>query len=119
MTAAEEDKILPRNPCRIRGAGDEEAPERPVLSVAQVFELAAQVGRRPVGNIRKLPGGGYRIRFARHGEMRTSPEVYGTRTMAERALWKMRTTGGRIATMTGGSGPWCCWPPSLACAGAR
>ena len=24
MTAVEEDKILPRNPCRIRGAGDEQ-----------------------------------------------------------------------------------------------
>jgi hypothetical protein len=28
-TAVEEDKILPRNPCRIRGAGNEDAPERP------------------------------------------------------------------------------------------
>ena len=55
MTAVDEDKILPRNPCRIRGAGDERAPERPVLTVAQVFELAERVGRRPVGNIRKLP----------------------------------------------------------------
>ena len=53
MTAVDEDKILSRNPCRIRGAGDEQAPERPVLTVAQVFELAEQVGRRPVGNIRK------------------------------------------------------------------
>ena len=75
MTAVEEDKILPRNPCRIRGAGDEQAPERPVLTVAQVFELAELVGRRPVGNIRKLPAGGYRLRFGRNGEMRTSPEV--------------------------------------------
>jgi hypothetical protein len=58
MTAAEEDKILSRNPCRVRGAGDEDAPERPVLTVAQVFELAEWVGRRPVGNIRKLPYGG-------------------------------------------------------------
>ena len=68
MTAVEEDKILARNPCRIRGAGDEDAPERPVLTVAQVFALAELVGRRPVGNIRKLPAGGYRLRFRRHGE---------------------------------------------------
>jgi hypothetical protein len=27
MTAVDEDKILPRNPCRIRGAGDEGAAE--------------------------------------------------------------------------------------------
>jgi integrase len=92
MTAAEEDKILSRNPCRIRGAGDEDAPERPVLTVAQVFELAERVGRRPVGNIRKVPGG-YRLRFRRHGEMRTSPEFYRDRPAAERALWKMADDG--------------------------
>ena len=93
MTAVEEDKILARNPCRIRGAGDEDAPERPVLTVAQVFALAELVGRRPVGNIRKLPAGGYRLRFRRHGEIRTSPEVYGTRAEAEQALWKMADDG--------------------------
>jgi integrase len=92
-TAVEEDKILPRNPCRIRGAGEEHAAERPVLTVAQVFELADRVGRRPIGNIRKLPAGGYRLRFRRDGEMRTSPEVYSTRTDAERALWKMVEDG--------------------------
>jgi hypothetical protein len=43
MTAADEDKILTRNPCRIRGAGDEKAPERPVLTVAQVFDLSADL----------------------------------------------------------------------------
>jgi hypothetical protein len=32
-TAVEEDKILARNPCRVRGAGEEHAPERPVLTV--------------------------------------------------------------------------------------
>jgi len=93
MTAVEEDKILTRNPCRIRGAGDEDAPERPVLTVAQVFALAELVGRRPVGNIRTTPAGSYRLRFRRHGEMRTSPEVYGTRPEAERALWTMADDG--------------------------
>lgn len=89
MTAAEEDHILPRNPCRIRGAGDEHTSERPVLSVAQVFDLAELVGRRPIGNIRKLPAGGYRLRFRRDGVARTSPETYLTREAAERALWKL------------------------------
>jgi hypothetical protein len=70
MTAVEEDKTLPRNPCRIHGAGNEDAAERPVLTVAQVFALAERVGRRPVGNIRKIPAGGYRLRFRRYGEMR-------------------------------------------------
>ncbi len=92
MTAVEEDKILPQNPCRIRGAGDEHPEERPVLTVAQVFDLAERVGRRPVGNIRKVPDG-YRLRFRRHGEMRTSPERYSTRQEAERALWKTANDG--------------------------
>ena len=89
MTAVDKDKTLPHNPCRIRGAGDERAPERPVLTVAQVFELADHVGRRPVGNIRKVPGNGYRLRFRRDGEMRTSSEVYVSRAAAAQALWKM------------------------------
>lgn len=118
-TAVEEDKILPRNPCRIRGAGEEHAAERPVLTVAQVFELAERVGRRPIGNIRQLPAGGYRLRFRRDGEMRTSPEVYSTRTDAERALWKMARMAGPIATMISGFVPWCCSPLSRVCGGAR
>jgi integrase len=93
MTAVEEDKILLRNPCRIHGAGDEDSAERPVLTVAQVFELAQRVGRRPVGNIRKLPATGYRLRFRREGVMRTSPEVYDSRDHAERALWQMADDG--------------------------
>jgi integrase len=93
MTAADEDHILPRNPCRIRGAGDEHADERPVLSVTQVFDLAEMVGRRPIGNIRKLPAGGYRLRFRRDDVMRTSPEIYHTREAAESALWKLADDG--------------------------
>ena len=93
MTAVEEDKILPRNPCRIRGAADEDTAERPVLTVAQVFALAELVGRRPIGNIRQGPAGGYRLRFRRHGEMRTSPETYATRAEGERALWQMANDG--------------------------
>jgi integrase len=93
MTAVEEDKILPRNPCRIRGAGDEDTAERPVLTVAQVFALAELVGRRPIGNIRQGPADGYRMRFRRHGEMRTSPETYTTRAEAERVLWQMANDG--------------------------
>ena len=92
-TAVEEDKILPRNPCRVRGAGEEHAPERPVLTVSQVFDLSEIVGRRPVGNIRKLSGGGYRLRFRTDGRMRTASEVYHTRAAAGRALWLMAAAG--------------------------
>jgi integrase len=37
------DEVIVRNPCTIKGAGVEHSPERPVASVAQVFELAAAV----------------------------------------------------------------------------
>jgi integrase len=92
-TAVEDDRILPRNPCRIRGAGSEHPAERPVLTVAQVFKLAELVGRRPVGNIRQLPSGDYRLRFQRNGVMRTAPEVYPTRAVADKALWAMAADG--------------------------
>ncbi|MEU8252377.1 site-specific integrase [Nonomuraea sp. NPDC048916] len=46
MTAAEEDKLIARNPCRIKGADNEQTPERPVLTVAQVFELADRMADR-------------------------------------------------------------------------
>lgn len=39
-TAVDEDRIIPRNPCRVRGADRENPAERPVLTVTQVFELA-------------------------------------------------------------------------------
>lgn len=92
-TAVEEDNLLPRNPCRIRGAGDEHAAERPVLSVAQVFELAEVIGRHPLGNVRALPTGGYRLRFSRNGEMQTYPQTFTSRTDAQAALWSMTAEG--------------------------
>ncbi|MGH3566737.1 MAG: tyrosine-type recombinase/integrase [Pseudonocardia sp.] len=39
-TAVNEDKLLTTNPCRLRGADRETRAERPVLTVAEVFELA-------------------------------------------------------------------------------
>jgi Phage integrase, N-terminal SAM-like domain len=73
-TAVEEDKILPSNPCRVRGAGEEHPAERPVLTVIQVFELADLIGCRPVGNIRQLTGGGLPAAFSArwHGARRAT-----------------------------------------------
>lgn len=45
-TAVEEDRILPRNPCRVRGADRENSPERPVLTVAQVFAVVDRMPER-------------------------------------------------------------------------
>jgi integrase len=40
MTTAVDDQLIRRNPCRIKGAGAEKSPERPVLTLSQVFTLA-------------------------------------------------------------------------------
>jgi integrase len=42
MTAVD-DQLIPRNPCRIRGAGTERPEERPVLTVRQVLDLAERM----------------------------------------------------------------------------
>ncbi len=46
MNTAVDDGLIKRNPCRVKGAGSEDSPERPVLSVAQVYALADAVGLR-------------------------------------------------------------------------
>lgn len=40
LNTAVDDGLLVRNPCRIKGAGQEHSPERPTLSVPAVFALA-------------------------------------------------------------------------------
>lgn len=40
MNTAVDDGLIKRNPCRIDGAGQEHSPERPVLTIGQVFSLA-------------------------------------------------------------------------------
>jgi integrase len=46
LMTAEDDEIIPRNPCRIRGADREHSAERPVLTPAQVFALAERMPPR-------------------------------------------------------------------------
>ena len=42
-TAAEEDRIIGRNPCHIKGAGQEESDEREIVPLPVVFKLAETV----------------------------------------------------------------------------
>jgi integrase len=46
VTATDEDRMVKRNPCRIKGAGEESAAERPVLDVMQIFGLADAISPR-------------------------------------------------------------------------
>ena len=46
LNTALDDGAIKRNPCRIKGAGQEDSPERPTLTVAQVYALADEVTQR-------------------------------------------------------------------------
>jgi integrase len=46
MATAADDGLIRRNPCRLKGASAEKSPERPVLTVAEVYALADAVGLR-------------------------------------------------------------------------
>lgn len=46
MNTAVEDRLIGRNPCRIKGAGQERSAERPVLTIAQIFALADAIDQR-------------------------------------------------------------------------
>ncbi|MET9397633.1 site-specific integrase [Kitasatospora sp. NPDC002965] len=45
-TAVDDDELIKRNPCRIKGADTYDVPERPVLSVAEVFAAADAIAPR-------------------------------------------------------------------------
>ncbi len=46
MTTAVDDEMVRRNPCRIRGAGEDDSPERPIATVEEVFALADAIEPR-------------------------------------------------------------------------
>jgi len=46
FNTAVDDELIRRNPCRIKGAGQEKSAERPVLTVPQVYTLAAATDER-------------------------------------------------------------------------
>ena len=46
LATAVEDGLIRRNPCRLKGGGTEHSPERPLLTVGQVYELAEACGPR-------------------------------------------------------------------------
>ena len=46
LRTAVADEILPKNPCQVRGAAVEKAPERPIASIAEVDALAAAMPER-------------------------------------------------------------------------
>ena len=46
MNTAVDDSLIKRNPCRIKGAGQEKSPERAALTIAQVYMLTNTIDQR-------------------------------------------------------------------------
>lgn len=46
LATAEDDDLIRKNPCRIKGAGQEKSPERPTATLAEVFAIAAAIQPR-------------------------------------------------------------------------
>ncbi len=46
LNTALTDELLVKNPCRVRGAGADRSPERPIASVAEVYALADAIAPR-------------------------------------------------------------------------
>jgi integrase len=46
MATAVDDGLIRRNPCRIKGASVKKSPERPVLTIGEVYALADAIGPR-------------------------------------------------------------------------
>lgn len=46
MNTAVDDGLIKRNPCRIKGAGQEKSPERAALTIPQVYALAEAIDQR-------------------------------------------------------------------------
>ena len=46
MATAADDKVISRNPCRIKGAGEEHSPERPVVALPDLIRLLDNIPAR-------------------------------------------------------------------------
>jgi len=61
FATAEEDDLVAANPCRIRGVASHKPAERPVLSIPEVFALAAEVPPRYEALVHLLVWSGLRV----------------------------------------------------------
>lgn len=90
LTTAEEDRLIPRNPCKIKGAGHERSVERPLLTTEQVLDIAATIEPR----YRAL------VLLAAYGSLRRG-ELFGLRRRHVNELRGTVTVEGQAQRLTG------------------
>jgi integrase len=87
LNTAVEDGLIRRNPCRVRGAGNDGSPERPVLTIEEVYAVADAVPDRYrvfvlLGTFASLRFGELAALRRRDIDLDASP-VYVRRALAE------------------------------------
>ncbi|MDX3246168.1 hypothetical protein [Streptomyces sp. ME18-1-4] len=70
MNTAVDDVLIRRDPCRVKGADRYDVPERPILTVPEVFAVADSIV--PRYRLLLLPGRAARPRHASPGAVRGS-----------------------------------------------
>jgi integrase len=96
MNTALNDELIGRNPCTIRGAGMEHAPERPMIETAMVLKLADAIEPRLRCLVLLAGFGGLRLGELLGMERRDIDQLHGTLTVVRQAH---EITGqGRILT---------------------
>ena len=91
-TAVDHDELIRRNPCRIAGAGSETPHERPVLTVAEVMDLAERVPDRFRAMILVATFGTLRYGEA-SGLQRADLDLDAGTVFVRRSLTEVRGTG--------------------------
>ena len=91
-TAVDHDELIRRNPCRIAGAGSESPDERPVLTVAEVMDLAERVPDRFRAMILVATFGTLRYGEA-SGLQRADLDLDAGTVFVRRSLTEVRGTG--------------------------
>ncbi|CAB4583135.1 MAG: tyrosine-type recombinase/integrase [Actinobacteria bacterium] len=85
LGTAEEDGLIPRNPCRIKGAGHEKSTERPLLSAAHVAQIAEEIDGRYRALVLVAAWGGLRRGELLALRRRNVNELHGTVTVEGQA----------------------------------
>jgi integrase len=92
LATAADDGLIRRNPCRIKGAGQEKSAERPILTVPQVFALAEAIEPRYQALV--LLGALTSLRWGELCALRRADIDLDTRTVqVERSLTELQGGG--------------------------
>jgi hypothetical protein len=90
---AVDDGLIRRNPCRVKGAGQEESPERPIITSLQIWQIADVIDPRYRALV--LLAGFGRLRWGELAALRRCD--IDLEAGAVRITWQLNEVSGRLA----------------------